>query len=224
MYIVRDICASVIDSIHKWSCSWNSVSWPAEYSWNVADWTHLPSWIPPDYWAGFLWPCLGLSHSSPLWLQSEQWGRAVMTSITRRKLDQTLGCLTLWHVETQWLRHPLPHSTSMFTISTCSSLSPTFISLITALATEAIQLEKRWYKIKRRCVINTLRHIDLIIPEGHRQKNILQTFKIKAWRFILEIKLFKVPTEPFRGFLLHILLNIWSDISWEFHRCQIISS
>lgn len=82
---------------------WNSVSWPAQYRWNLPDWTHLPSWIPPDYWAHFHWPCLRRSHSSPLWLkrlQSEQWTRAVMTSITRGKLDQTSGCLTRWCVDT----------------------------------------------------------------------------------------------------------------------------
>lgn len=93
-------CVSVVDtSIHTWSCSWNSQSHDLQ---SVAGMCLIEHIFPPE---SHLITELTLpqtkSHRPIVTkrLQSEQWARAVMTSITPRKLDQTSGSLTLWHVE-----------------------------------------------------------------------------------------------------------------------------
>lgn len=92
-----------------------------------------------------------------------------MTSITWRKLDRTSGCLTSHTCRnTQRYRHSDRYartymridSTSTFTTNSHSFLLCLFIFLITNSATGAVEQEKRCYKIKLRCAINSPHQFD----------------------------------------------------------------
>lgn len=115
------LCVSLIDtSIHTRSCSWNSQSHDLQReSWKVS-WLNTSSLLNPTWLPSRLQLTLPQTKSHrpfvPKRLQSEQWARAVMTSITRRKLDQTSGLFDLVTCRnTQRWRHSHRYASDLHT-------------------------------------------------------------------------------------------------------------
>lgn len=165
---------------------------------------------------GFHWPCLRRSHTESIVtkrLQSQEWARAVMTSITGRKLDQTSGCVTSWHAETctvvQTSRRVCMDSHTYrlalwarWQPASCSFLFSLFICLITTSAAAALQQEEKMLQNKGSGGFFIFQSNYSRGSQTH-QPPADHPIKIKGWSLQQQREPFKswLPTQLFRGFI-----------------------